>query len=135
MSDSRVYKIFISHAWNYSSEYLKIKEFLQEAKSFNFQIVSVPNTGSVDPDDKAGLRESIKKQIRYSEVVVILAGMYSYNTEWLDFEMDFARIWNVPIIIVKPWDNRSIPPALAARGGELVGWSTALLVSAIKNAV
>lgn len=135
MSDSRVYKIFISHAWNYNSEYIKLNEFLREAKSFNFQVTSITNTGSINPENKEALKESIKKQIRHAEVVVVLTGMYGYNSEWLEFEIDFARIWNVPVIYVKPWDGRNIHPTLAGRIRELISWSTAHIVSAIKNSV
>ncbi len=133
MADNRTYRIFISHAWNYNAEYLKLIEYLRGAKNFNFINCSINNTGRIDPENKEALRESIITQIRPVDAVVMLAGMYSRSSEWLDFELKYAKMWNKPIVVVKPWEGGLIPAALSERDFHIVDWITSMMVDAIKK--
>ena len=52
MPSLRDYHILISHSWDYSSEYQKITEWLNDAKNFKWTNYSVPITKPLDVNGK-----------------------------------------------------------------------------------
>lgn len=127
------YRLFISHAWKYDSEYDKIIRFLNESPFFSYSNYSVPQTNPVIANNDTALKEELRQQIRPVEVVVVLGGMYVSHSEWINFEIDYAKLLGKPILGVKPWGSERIPSAIQNNANEIVGWSTSSIVSAIRR--
>ena len=125
----RTYKVFISHAWKYSDDYNRIVRLLDNAPNFLWQNYSVPEHDPLDGD----LKEALKKQIRPTQIVIILAGMYVNHSDWIEFEMDFADQIGKPMIGIKPWGQQRIPTEVQNRVKEMVGWNTTSIVKAIRK--
>ena len=65
--------------------------------------------------------------------MLVLAGMYTARSGWMDWEMDFARRIGKSIIGVRPWGNVQLPVVVRNNAAEIVGWNTASIVDAIRR--
>lgn len=127
----RKYSVFICHDWEYSDSYYRICEFLDEAPNFIWKNMSVPEHDPLDTDDM--LQKNLRDQIRPADVMLVLAGMYSARSGWMDWEMAFARRIGKSIIGIKPWGNVQLPTVVQNNADEIVGWNTATIVDAIRR--
>lgn len=125
------YRLFISHAWNYSDDYYRLCNLLNNKSYFLWTNYSVPKH---DPfETMIGLKENLKKQIRPVNAVIVLAGMYANYSEWIEFEIEFSKSINKPIIVIKPWGQERVPQYLQDNATVIVGWNTDSIVEAIRN--
>lgn len=131
MPTLRTYTVFICHDWEYSADYYRICEFLNAATYFSWRDLSVPEHDPLDTNDN--LAKNLRDQIRPADVMLVLAGMYSARSEWMRWEMDFARRIGKPIIGIKPWGNVMLPATVQQNADEIVGWNTATIVDAIRR--
>lgn len=127
----RTYKVFISHAWAYNADYYRLEQFLNEAPNFYWENLSVPRH---DPIKNAQqLTYELNAQMRPANVFLILAGMYVAHSEWIQYEINFARRIGRPIIGIRPWGSVNMPLAVQNGADEIVGWNTDTIVSAIRH--
>ena len=125
------YRLFISHAWNYSDDYYRLCNLINNKSYFLWTNYSVPKH---DPfETMIGLKENLKKQIRPVNAVIVLAGMYANYSEWIEFEIEFSKSINKPIIVIKPWGQERVPKYLQDNATVIVGWNTDSIVDAIKD--
>lgn len=59
--------------------------------------------------------------------------MYYNYREWMQFEIDYAKEKNKPIIAVKPHGNKTIPKEIQDCADIVVGWNTNSIVNAIRK--
>ena len=133
MPKLRRYRIFISHAWKYSKDYRWLVEHLDEAPNFSYTNYSVPEHDPVDAGNNKKLREKLCQQIRPVRVVIILGGMYVAYSDWIQFEIDFARHLNKPILGIRPWGAAKMPQAIQDAADKIVGWNTPAIVRTIRR--
>jgi hypothetical protein len=127
------YRIFISHAWSYNADYYQLVDRLDETRNFLYANYSVPEHDPVDAYNNTKLKEELRQQIRPVEVVIILGGMYVAASDWIQFELDFAKHLNKPILGVRPWGTVKIPKSVQDAADEIVGWDAPTIVSAIQR--
>ena len=89
---SKTYHLFISHSWAYSDAYEKLVAWLDKDENFIYKNYSVPKDDPVHTKgtDKE-LYDAIKEQISHASVVLILAGVYSSYSKWIDKEIKIAQ--------------------------------------------
>jgi hypothetical protein len=117
----REYDLFICHAWDYSKDYERLEQFLDDAPNFSWNNLSVPEHEAIDAEDE-DLEYELRNQIRPAHAVLIPAGMYAANGErWLDWELNFARRCGRPVIGVAPWGAQRIPLVIQRAAVEIVG--------------
>ncbi len=133
MPSLRLYKLFISHAWRYSDDYLRMVGLLNDAPNFQYYNYSVPKHDPLIVNNTAKLSEELRQQIRPVQAVVIIAGMYANYSGWIQFEMDYARQLGKPMIGVRPYGGERIPVAVVNSVDEMVNWSTVSVVDAIRR--
>ena len=126
----RTYRVFISHAWRYSSDYSRVVRFLNEAPNFRWENLSVPEH---DPLSNHDLEYELRNQMRLAEVFIIIGGMYVNHSASIDFEFSFARRIGCPIIAIWPWGSVRMPASLSQAAVQTVGWNGASIVSAIRR--
>ncbi len=126
----RPYRIFISHAWDYSDDYHRVVQFLDEAPCFKWENFSVPEHNPVADDD---IPYELRNKMRKCDAFLIIAGMYAAHREWIDFEMRFARRIGRPIIGIRKWASQRLPLAIQNNAREVVGWNRASVVGAIRR--
>lgn len=127
----KTYSIFICHDWEYSDDYYRICDFLDTAPNFSWENRSVPEHDPLDTRDR--LEYNLRNQIRPADVMLVLAGMYSARSGWMDWDLEFARMTGKPIIGIIPWGNQRIPRVVQDSADEMVGWNTSTIVDAIRR--
>lgn len=129
-----MYNLFISHSWTYSDAYERLTELLDNAKYFSYKNYSVPKNDPIhDANNDRELYEAIKQQIKYASVVIILAGVYSSYSKWIDKEIEIAQYLGKPIIAVEPWGAEKTSIKVKNPADKIVGWNTDSIVSAIRE--
>lgn len=127
------YRIFISHAWQYNADYYRLIDRLDETPNFSYANYSVPEHDPVDAGNNSKLAEELRQQIRPVEIVIILSGMYVAYSDWIQFEIDYAKDSGKPILAIKPWGAERIPKAVQDAADRIVGWNTPTIVQAIRD--
>jgi hypothetical protein len=131
MPQLRNYRIFISHAWEYNEDYYRCEQFLNSAPNFSWTNLSVPEHDPIL--DTKRLAAELHNQMRTAHIFLILSGMYVAHSDWIQYEINFARRIGRPIIGIKPWGHVAIPIAVQRGADEIVGWSSASIVNAVRR--
>ena len=134
----RTYNLFISHSWAHSDAYERLMDLLDARRPrFLYRDYSVPKG---DPIHTNGtdqqLYNAIKNQISPSSVVLILAGVYSTYSDWIDKEIHIAQeefYIQKPIIAIEPWGSQRTSAKVKEAADKIVGWNTNSIVSAIRE--
>ncbi|MDU8848109.1 TIR domain-containing protein [Clostridioides difficile] len=133
---SKQYNIFISHSWNYNEHYEKIVNMLK-SQGIDFKDYSVPkddplHTNGTDKD----LYDAIKRKISPCSVVVIMAGVYSSYSKWIDKEIKIAKeefLFEKKILAVEPWGSEKTSKKVKDNADEIVKWQAKSIADAIKR--
>ncbi len=129
-----MYNLFISHSWSHSDHYEGLISLLNAAPYFDYKNYSVPKD---DPIHNAPyqwqLKEAIRRQIQPSSCVIILAGVYSSYSKWINIEIDLAKSMNKKIIAVEPRGAYRTSQVVKDAADEIVGWNTNSIVQAIRG--
>lgn len=105
----KTYNIFISHAWDYNSDYYRLVEKLKNEPYFYFKNYSVPEHDALKTKTDKELEEALYRQIAPVSAVLIIAGMYYNHRKWIQKEIEIAQFYNKPIIVIKPWGAERLP--------------------------
>ncbi len=130
----RTRNLFISHSWTYSDAYENLCNLLHSAPRFSFRNYSVPKDDPVhNAPNVDALYKAIKQRVVFCEVVIIMAGVYSTYSKWIQRELLIAkRDFNKPVLAVKPWGNTQVSSVVQENADMLVSWNTNSIVSAIR---
>lgn len=133
----KVYNIFISHSWTYGDHYKRLIEFLDSDPYFYYKDYSVPKDDPIhDAPNERALYEAIKKQIIPVHVVIILAGVYSTYSKWINKEIKIAKTEfsrPKPILAVAPWGVQRISQVVKNAADKIVGWNRNSIISGIRE--
>lgn len=127
------YRLFISHAWSYSERYQRAINFINAAPNFSWTNFSVPIDRKFEQMSRRALEEELRQQIRPVQCVVVLAGMYAAHSDWIQFEIDYAKSLNKPILGIIPWGAERTPLSVQQAANKMVGWNAASIVSGIRE--
>ena len=129
-----MYNLFISHSWTYSNQYNKLVDLLDNANFFSYRNYSVPKDDPIhDANNAKELYDAIKKQVGYAQVVIILAGVYSSYSRWIDKEIEIAQILGKPILAIEPWGSEKTSSVVKNAADRIVKWNTDSIVNAIRD--
>lgn len=129
------YRLFISHSWAYSDAYDKLVSFFNEHPNFHWTDYSVPKNDPIHnaPNDDA-LYAAIKNQMRFANCVVILAGVYSTYSKWINKEIEIAKqVYSKPVVAVEPWASEKTSRIVKNNADTIVKWQSSSIVRAIRD--
>ena len=133
----KFYNLFISHSWTYGDHYDKLINLLNKGKYFKFKDYSVPKDDPIDNIyNDAALREAIRKQMFPCSVILVMAGVYSTYSRWIDEEIGLAQSGfknPKPILAIKPWGNTNMSTTVTSAADAIVNWNTESIVKAIRK--
>jgi hypothetical protein len=100
---------------------------------FSFKNFSVPEDNPIlgAKTDKQ-LLEAIENKIRPCSAVLIMAGMYSTYSKWINKEIEIAKRMGKVIIAVKPFGAERISTVVREAAHAECAWNTNSIVSAIR---
>ncbi|MDR0307042.1 MAG: TIR domain-containing protein [Chitinispirillales bacterium] len=136
MSGSKIYDLFLSHAWKDDQDYHELVKMLESSGAIEFKIYSVPRYDSpVDIEnaaEKNKLISMLDQQINPVDCVLILSSMYGSDSYWITKEIKIAKAYCKPVIAVKPKEQGKVPKAIQDDAVKVVAWDAGSIVDAIK---
>lgn len=130
------YSIFISHSWTYGDAYDKLVKMLDNDPRFNYKNYSVPKDDPIHnaPNTKL-LADAIRRQMIFCDVIIILAGVYSTYSKWINEEISIARGFTTPkpILAIEPWDSERTSKIVKDNADKIVKWSSSSIVDGIRE--
>lgn len=133
------YRLFVSHAWKYGEDYIRLINLLDKANYFSYTNYSAPSQKPLfpagTPYTNSDISTKITNKISPSQVTLVIAGMYTAYRDWMQYEIDESVRMKKPIIGIKPWGNTLVPSYVSNNAKIVVGWNTDSIVSAIRQLV
>lgn len=129
------HRIFISHSWTYGDAYSKLVSFFNEHPTFDWIDYSVPKDDPIHnaPNDHL-LYQAIKNQIAPVNCVVMLAGVYSTYSRWINKEIEISKsVFSKPLIAIEPWGSERTSKVVKDNADAIVKWQSNSIVNAIKT--
>lgn len=128
------YNLFISHSWAYGDHYERLMNLLRNDPYFSFKDYSVPKN---DPIHGCAydwqLKDAIRRQMQPASCVLIMAGVYSTYSKWINIEIELAKEMNKRIIAIEPWGATRTSAKVKNAANQVVGWNTNSVVKAIRG--
>ncbi len=133
MSQREPIRVFVTHCFEESDDYLRVFEYLESARNFYYRNCSVPALPLRGGGQEA-LREQLRAQITLAEVVVALASLYPSHQDLLLFELNYAKASDKPVLLL-PHFGREQPEVKEFTGlvDEKVAWDERALVDAVRR--
>lgn len=128
------YNIFISHSWTYSDAYEKLVQLLYNKSGFEYRNYSVPKNDPIhNAPSTTLLKEAIKRQMQPASCVLILAGVYSTYSKWINIEIELAKSMGKRIVAIEPWGSEKTSVIVKNVADEIVKWNTDSIVKAVRG--
>ena len=135
----KIYNIYISHSWSYPGDYDRLKDLLNNAPYFDFIDYSLPKDDRIHhPSNDDALYQAIYRNVRLCQIVLIMAGLYSVYSRWIDKEIEISKrgfSQPRPILVIKPRADTNVSLFVAQNAEEIVTWDKGLIISAIRDLV
>lgn len=135
----KTYDLFISHAWKYGDAYNNLIRLLDLAPYFLYRNYSAPKDNPLKTPlgnpvrGYSGIESAIENKIKPVNCVIVLAGMYANNRQWMEKEIEIAKKYKKPIIALYPRGNSLMPTYIQNNCTTMVRWNTDSIVSAIRE--
>ncbi|RXJ75328.1 molecular chaperone Tir [Aliarcobacter skirrowii] len=130
---SKTYRLFISHSWSYDKNYQRVVELIQ-SQNLDFYDYSVPKDDPIHTNgtDKE-LYQAIEAKIKGVSCILILAGVYSTYSKWIQKEIEIAQKYEKKIIAIEPWASDRTSKVVKDAAHKIVKWQGKSIVDAIKE--
>lgn len=130
----KTHNLFISHSWAYSDAYNGLVTLLNKRQYFDYKNYSVPKDNPIHTTGTdRELYEAIQNKVVFCDIVIILAGVYSSYSKWINKEIEIAEHFGKPIIAVEPWGSEKTSRIVKEHADKIVKWNTESIVSAIRD--
>jgi hypothetical protein len=133
MSQRDPIRVFVTHGFEESDDYVRVFEYLESARNFYYR-----NCGNLALDTSVpsqdALREELRRQISAAEVVIALSSLYSQQQDLLIFELNYSKASDKPVVFL-PLFGRDQPKLKTLDGliDETIAWDERALVDAVKR--
>jgi len=132
MSESKPFRVFVSHLFSDHPDYHRVFEYLESASNFFYVNCSDPENIPTAGGPTA-IRDALLEQIRKSEIVIVISTMFQENPSLVGYMLDAAEAAELPILVLEPFGtSEDVPDRLAERASQVVGWNERLMVDAIR---
>lgn len=134
---SNTYNLFISHSWAYSPAYDNLIAMLDTNNYFHYRNHSVPKDDPIhNAPNQTALRQAIKNRMNGCHAVLVMAGVYSTHSKWINEEIVLANsgfFSPKPIIAIEPWGSTNTSTVVRNSADIVVAWNTSSIISAIRE--
>ncbi len=126
------HRLFISHSWAYSDAYEKLIKMLDD-QGLDYYNHSVPLNDPIHTNgsDKE-LKDKIEAKIKGTSCVLVLAGVYSSYSKWINKEIEMALAYKKTIIAIEPWASEKTSKIVKDSADVIVKWQSKSIADAIK---
>ncbi|MDX1406287.1 MAG: hypothetical protein R3192_17240 [Woeseiaceae bacterium] len=133
MSEDNPIRVFVTHNFKETPDYLRVFEFLESTERFFYLNTSkpenIPDSGGLE-----AIKDELIAQIKECEAVIVLASMYMEQEDLVNYQMDVADANEKPMIAIRPFGGiLETPPALIERVNEHIEWNNREMVDALRR--
>jgi hypothetical protein len=134
-----MYDIFITHAWRYHDDWMRLSSLFDAEKSIKWRNFSVPwYDPAFDPNTELGaraIRNWIDGQIRPVIGTVLLDGVYAVKSAriWLELEVELSRNHGKPVVAIPPHGTPTVSAEATALADAVVGWDALEIVRVLEG--
>jgi hypothetical protein len=133
VSESNPIRVFVTHAFQETDDYMRVFEFLESVDRFFYLNVSkpdhVPESGGIE-----AIKEELISQIKEAEAVIVLPSLYEDKESLARFLMDAADANSKPMIAIRPFGGLlETPQPVVDRVKEHIEWNDREIVDALKR--
>lgn len=128
------YNLFISHSWTYGDAYDRLVDMLNAKPYFSYKNCSVPKYDPIhNVSNDYQLKEAIRRQMQPASCILILAGVYSTYSKWINIEIELAQSMGKKIIAIEPWGAERTSSKVKSAAHSIVRWNTDSIINAIRG--
>ncbi|MGA8204855.1 MAG: hypothetical protein WB812_10080 [Woeseiaceae bacterium] len=132
MSERNPIRVFVTHAFAESDDYLRVFEFLESVDRFYYLNVSkpenVPAAGGME-----AIKDELISQIKDSEVVVVVADVMAEKRDLVRYMMDVAEANDIKMVAMRPFGGvAETPDEIVERVQAHIEWNDREMVDTIK---
>ena len=132
MSESNPIRVFVTHSFGESENYLRVFEFLESVDRFYYVNVSRPDASPNGGMD--AVKDELIAQIKLAEAMFVMPDLYDKQPDLVNFMMDVADANKIPMIVIRPFGQVSeTPPDLISRCKEHIEWNSREFVDALRR--
>ena len=133
MSENNPIRVFVTHVFQETDDYLRVFEFLEAVDRFYYLNVSkpenIPATGGID-----AIKDELIQQIKESEAMIVLPTLYDEKKDIVRFQMDVAKANNINMVGMKWFGGLGVmPKEIEERCHEIVEWNDREMVDALRR--
>lgn len=100
---------------------------------FLWRNYSVPTSKAFEGLNNAQLREQLGRQIAPTQCVIIIGGMWTNHSDWIQHEIEVARAYGKPILGVRPRSAKVMPTAVIMASHKVVNWNGDSIIAGIRE--
>jgi hypothetical protein len=127
------YKIFISHSWTYHEDLIALRNLLNQRGYFNVEFTEATKDVPINSENATYIKSTLRNKILGSNIVLALAGIYASHSDWMIWEMEIAKVNDIPIIGIIPRGQERVSAEVYNRSKNDVKWNTESIVEAIRT--
>jgi hypothetical protein len=133
VSEKNPIRVFVTHTFEESDDYLRLFEFLESVDRFYYVNVSKPENMPTQGGLEA-IRDELLRQMKGAEVVIVVPAVYEQQTGLANFMMKAAEANRIGMIVVRPYGGlRETPQAIVDRAREHVEWNAREIADAVRR--
>ena len=132
MSEDNPIRVFVTHTFHESDDYLRVFEFLESTERFFYINVSKPE--KLPPGGMEAIKHELIEQITACEAVIVLASTYLQKPDFVRFQMHVAAAKEKPVIVIRPFGGmRETPDELIDKAAEHLDWNNREICDALRR--
>ena len=132
MSEKNPFRVFVTHAFEETDDYLRVFEFLESVDRFFYLNVSKPEN-LPDEGTAEAMKDELITQIKASEVVIVIHDVWERSEKLVEYMLDVAEANNIKAFAMHPFGGMAeTPDALKARVQGDAAWNERTIVDTIQ---
>ncbi len=133
MSEDNPIRVFATHTFEESDDYLRVFEFLESVDRFYYINVSKPENIPLSGGVQA-IRDELIEQIKHCEAMFVLPGLYAEKPDLVRFMMDVAVANKKNMIAIRPFGGiAETPQEIVDRAQETIDWNDREMADALRR--
>ncbi len=133
MPEDNPIRIFVTHTFSDNSDYIRVFEYLESVSNFFYKNCSDPDQRPAS-GNKEALKEELRRQLTAAEIVLLPAGMYPEQRDWLMYQMVAAKANGIPLVALELFGGvGNVHADITARAVATVAWNEREIVDAVRQ--
>jgi hypothetical protein len=134
-----VWDLFITHAWRYHEDWIRVSELLDSQEGLKWRNFSVPwHDPAMDPNTDVGgrfVRDWLETQIIPVTGVILLSSLLERGSakRWVQVEVELARQYQKPIIALPAHGQISVPEDALTLVDGVAAWTPSAIIAAFEE--